>query len=59
MFSVALRKPVCVLLKGTLTSGPLPVLGPQQSSEETPTAAPLPEVPLGDVLSGHLQSLPS
>lgn len=40
---------MCVLLKGTLTSGPLPMLGSQQSSEETPTAAPLPEVPLGDV----------
>ena len=35
------------------------MLGPQQSSEETPTTAPLSEVPLGDVLSGHLQSLPS
>ena len=41
---------MCVLLKGTLSSGPLPMLGPQRSSEETPTAVPLPEVPPGDVL---------
>ena len=46
---------MCVLLKGTLSSGPLPMLGPQRSSEETPTAVPLPEVPPGDVLSGHLR----
>ncbi|CAN0504258.1 unnamed protein product [Rangifer tarandus platyrhynchus] len=31
------------------------MLGPQQSSEETPTAVPLPEVPPGDLLSGHLR----
>ena len=45
--------------KGVFNLRPSASAGTTQSSEETPTAAPLPEVPFGDVLSGHLQSLPS
>ena len=45
--------------KGVFNLRPSASAGTTQSSEETPPATPLPEVLLGDVLSGHLQSLPS